>query len=162
MKNTYHGFSHLVPMWALNLWKRFMCPRGYHAFDEVYGIGHHCLSCDACGVCVSFYRVETEEESCQRVEREFERDNWGEPMDAELDAIANYIDDCMHRGEWHIIDAIFKAVKVEETPIDLLLSYLTMTWLAKEKLTEYESFISRIRVHLDNIGENTEELLKGL
>jgi hypothetical protein len=162
MKNEYHGFSHLVPMWALKLWKKFMCPKGYHAFDEVLGMGYHCLSCDACGISVYFYRAETQEESCQRVEREFRRDMWGEPMDIELDAIAAYIDDCMRRSEWHIIDAIFKSIEVEGTSIDLLLTYLTMTWVAKEHLKEYEHFIRRVRIHLDNMSENSEELLKGL
>lgn len=46
----YRGITHLVPSWLLGLWRRFMCPRERHAFDEVWSIGDHFLSCDACGL----------------------------------------------------------------------------------------------------------------
>ena len=40
--------------WVWNLWKKHMCPRGYHLFDEVRGANFDedeiDLSCDACGL----------------------------------------------------------------------------------------------------------------
>jgi hypothetical protein len=55
-------------VWALPLWKRVFCGRGWHLFDEVYGAcshntraacecaqcnGYqHALYCDACGLTV--------------------------------------------------------------------------------------------------------------
>jgi len=32
-----------------NLWKKFMCIRGYHLWDEVYSNKHY-LFCDACEI----------------------------------------------------------------------------------------------------------------
>lgn len=55
-------------MWSLNLWKRFMCSKGYHAFDEVLSV-EHVLSCDACGLSVGIKRIETEEQVCKRWEK---------------------------------------------------------------------------------------------
>ncbi len=51
----YYRCSHIVPMWALSIWKRVMCRHGFHCFDEVvsYGIRKkHYLSCDACDFCL--------------------------------------------------------------------------------------------------------------
>lgn len=55
---TYYGLTHMVPMWALGLWSRFMCKRNVHCFDEVWTIGSllpandHTMYCDACGLTV--------------------------------------------------------------------------------------------------------------
>ncbi len=46
------------------LWKKFMCPRNFHLFDEVLSIDHS-LSCDACGLQVKVDVIMTEEESCK-------------------------------------------------------------------------------------------------
>jgi hypothetical protein len=46
----YWGISYFVPFvfgLSYKLWERFMCPRGYHLLDEVFGVYHY-LSCDAC------------------------------------------------------------------------------------------------------------------
>lgn len=54
--------THLVPMWLLPLWRRLLCPRAWHAFDEVYSPSSpepRYLSCDACGLMVVISRVET-------------------------------------------------------------------------------------------------------
>jgi len=32
------------------LWKRFMCGRNRHLFDEVWSLDDHYLYCDACGL----------------------------------------------------------------------------------------------------------------
>lgn len=47
----YIGISYpsiLTGKLTQKLWKRFMCPRHYHLFDEVLSEGHY-LYCDACG-----------------------------------------------------------------------------------------------------------------
>ena len=36
-----------IPDFVYRLWKRFMCPRGYHLLDEVISTDHY-LACDAC------------------------------------------------------------------------------------------------------------------
>jgi len=47
------------------LWKKFLCLRNIHLFDECLGIDH-ILHCDACGLAVHIGFIETEEESCNR------------------------------------------------------------------------------------------------
>jgi len=50
-KNEYVGisypklFQNKLVQW---LWKKFMCPKGRHLLDEVWGIDEHYLYCDAC------------------------------------------------------------------------------------------------------------------
>ena len=48
----YHGFTHPVPMALLPLWKRWMCKRNVHAFDEVAWAYENYLICDACELMV--------------------------------------------------------------------------------------------------------------
>ena len=56
--SRYHGITHMVPYRALGLWRRLMCSRGVHAFDEVFhGEGNH-LSCDACHLHVDVVGVD--------------------------------------------------------------------------------------------------------
>lgn len=60
---TFHGITHPVPMWLLPLWRRFMCPRNYHLFDEVESMGgtpgqENYLSCDGCGLEVHINRID--------------------------------------------------------------------------------------------------------
>lgn len=67
--DRYYGMSHLhLPGWMVRLWKRFMCGRGYHLFDEVAtvvtedekqnGFMDHYLSCDACELSVEISRID--------------------------------------------------------------------------------------------------------
>jgi hypothetical protein len=44
----YYGYTHLIPMWMLRIWKAVCCPRGWHAWDEVSTASEHFLYCDAC------------------------------------------------------------------------------------------------------------------
>ena len=58
------NYLHITYFWLfrykfmLRLWKCFMCPRGCHLLDEVWGIWgedddpQHYLICDACGLAV--------------------------------------------------------------------------------------------------------------
>ena len=34
--------------WFYTLWRRVMCQRGYHLFDEIQRLDEHTLFCDAC------------------------------------------------------------------------------------------------------------------
>ena len=54
----YYGFTHFVPIRALGLWRRFMCPRGVHAFDEVFTMEGNYLHCDACELVVDIAAVD--------------------------------------------------------------------------------------------------------
>jgi len=47
------------------LWKRFLCPKGIHLFDEMLS-SEHVLVCDACNLQVHIAFVETCEEACER------------------------------------------------------------------------------------------------
>jgi len=64
---TYPGFLEWK-IWektVRRLWKRFLCTRNVHMFDEEAS-REHVLVCDACGLCVHIALIETEEESCIR------------------------------------------------------------------------------------------------
>lgn len=50
MKYKYRGISYpsfLSNTFILWFWRRFMCPRNYHLFDEVESDKHY-LVCDCC------------------------------------------------------------------------------------------------------------------
>ena len=45
----YYGLTHALPLWLLPLWKRIMCRKNIHVFDEMENSdGEHLLVCDAC------------------------------------------------------------------------------------------------------------------
>lgn len=53
MLDKWYGITYPVPVflqreWFWNLWKKYMCPRGWHLLDEVMSIDDHSLFCDAC------------------------------------------------------------------------------------------------------------------
>lgn len=47
------------PKWLLGLWRRFMCKREVHLFDEVASVDSHYLHCDACELMVHIESIET-------------------------------------------------------------------------------------------------------
>lgn len=47
------------------LWKKFLCPRHIHMFDEVASSEHY-LVCDVCNLAVHIALIETSEEGCAR------------------------------------------------------------------------------------------------
>ena len=61
--SAYFGITHGVPMWALGLWRRWLCVRNVHAFDEVAssgnGPGVNRLVCDACQLTVNIESIDT-------------------------------------------------------------------------------------------------------
>lgn len=47
----YNGYTHFWPFngkYFFKLWKRFLCKRGIHLWDEVYTGWEHYMICDAC------------------------------------------------------------------------------------------------------------------
>lgn len=60
--SEWGGITHFCPYWALGLWRRFLCRRDMHCFDEVMSSGgprNHFLSCDACNLMVWIDDIET-------------------------------------------------------------------------------------------------------
>lgn len=60
---TYPGFLSRWPFRAL--WRRFMCPKKMHLFDEVASSEHY-LVCDVCNLSVHIALIETSEQACAR------------------------------------------------------------------------------------------------
>jgi hypothetical protein len=58
--------------WIHRLWVNFMCPRGWHLFDECLSLESHSLFCDACGLDVvikgfrGFYKAPAPEDKHAR------------------------------------------------------------------------------------------------
>lgn len=53
MKDKWYGITYPVPEflqvnWFWNLWKKYMCPHGWHLLDECQSLESHTLFCDAC------------------------------------------------------------------------------------------------------------------
>jgi hypothetical protein len=54
-------------MWLLPMWKKFLCKKNIHCFDEVFSPYHqfgedhsrHYLSCDACDLIVDIKKIDT-------------------------------------------------------------------------------------------------------
>ena len=55
---AYHGITHPVPGWLLNLWRLIFCRRNCHAFDETSSDTMNYLHCDACGLMVHIESVD--------------------------------------------------------------------------------------------------------
>lgn len=60
---------------ARAVWKKFLCSKKMHLFDECASI-EHVLHCDACELSVHIALVETEEESCNRSDRSCYVETW--------------------------------------------------------------------------------------
>jgi hypothetical protein len=58
MKGISYPFGKIMPSWVGCLWKRVMCPRGYHLLDEVVTIDEHYLVCDACDMIIYIWDIE--------------------------------------------------------------------------------------------------------
>lgn len=50
------------------LWKKFLCPKHIHLFDETASI-EHTLDCSACELRVHIALIETSEEACDRARK---------------------------------------------------------------------------------------------
>lgn len=71
MSSPYMGITYsriLDNRLARWLWKKLMCPRHHHLFDEVWTVksedypDNHYLYCDACGLYVYISRIELEKD----------------------------------------------------------------------------------------------------
>ena len=51
--SEYQGITYPIPLFLQHgplyrIWRRFMCPHGWHLLDEVWSLEGHSLVCDAC------------------------------------------------------------------------------------------------------------------
>lgn len=66
MKTNYVGltypkiFSNKLARW---LWKRYLCSKNCHLFDECMSDSYHYLSCDACELAVHISHIESLEKA---------------------------------------------------------------------------------------------------
>lgn len=65
--SNYRGITHGLPTWSWLLWtwRKLLCARDIHMFDEVSSAGdeegwNHYLSCDACNLMVEIGRISDE------------------------------------------------------------------------------------------------------
>lgn len=73
--NSYVGITYPKflswKIWAKpinHLWKKFLCNRNIHLFDEVWSQEHY-LSCDACDLIVYIALIETLKKSLARIHK---------------------------------------------------------------------------------------------
>lgn len=46
--------------WIQRLWAKYLCPRGWHLWDEVLGACGHSLYCDACEISIAIGKEDCE------------------------------------------------------------------------------------------------------
>lgn len=57
--NCYQGYSYPALLSAfIPVWKRLLCSRGWHLWDEVWSVREHYLQCDACKTVLHISKVE--------------------------------------------------------------------------------------------------------
>ena len=58
--SPYFGITHKVPRVLFSWWRRRVCPKGWHVFDEIrrFGEEDHYLSCEACRLMVHIEAIE--------------------------------------------------------------------------------------------------------
>lgn len=62
-QSKYRGISYprfLQFDWLLSIWKRLMCSKEYHLFNECLSMKHY-LYCDACGLTIYIDNIKEEE-----------------------------------------------------------------------------------------------------
>lgn len=60
-KYNYYGITHpriLSCDFVIFLWKRFLCKRDFHLFDECKSSDYWCLHCDACELAVEIDHID--------------------------------------------------------------------------------------------------------
>lgn len=57
-----------------------------------------------------------------------------EATDFEIDAVYNLVDYLLIHGQFAAVDGMLENLRIDELPTDILLSYLTITWPASNKL----------------------------
>jgi len=69
-KHKYRMITHpkfLEMSFIKKLWKRFLCTKEIHMFDECLSLEHY-LYCDACGLSVHIGFIESEYDACLRAD----------------------------------------------------------------------------------------------
>ncbi len=57
---SYLIFEFMQSDFILNLWKKYLCPIGFHAFDEVQSSENHYLFCDGCNLSIAIDEEKSE------------------------------------------------------------------------------------------------------
>lgn len=83
-------------------------------------------------------------------------------IDSQIDVIIEEVELLLWAGKWDIIDEKLNLVNVELEPLDILLSWLSMTFVEKSKLKNYNSFFESVKKRIELDGEDSVELLRGL
>lgn len=85
-----------------------------------------------------------------------------DPSDYEIDCIFRYINDLHLKGQFQVTDAILKNLDIKKIHPTLLLSYLTISRLARHELKEYDNFFHKVEKYFVEIGKTDPRLLSGL
>jgi hypothetical protein len=83
-------------------------------------------------------------------------------LHASIDIIFDHVDDLHRQGEFYLVNEILKNIDVENTSMNVLISYLTITLCAKHKLEFRSEFFASVERSFNNKGINEKGLLDGL
>lgn len=79
-----------------------------------------------------------------------------------LDKIYDWIDDLLSRGEFERVDSILESVDISRLDTPSSLGFLTLTTRAKDRMPNRQALFERMRQDLDDKGEETAAILRGL
>ena len=86
-------------------------------------------------------------------------------IDKRIDEIYNYIDDLMLAHQFEDVDKVLRAVDTENEPINILITYLTVSLPLRDRLARrdlYDRILRRITIQDNLEGERIYGLLSGL
>lgn len=82
-------------------------------------------------------------------------------MEGELDKIFNSIDDLLLKHEFRKVNEMLKGIVVENTPTVSLITYLTATHPAKDKLEYRPEFYDKVKQTIQSRTKDYQALLRG-
>lgn len=83
-------------------------------------------------------------------------------IDTALDLIYDKIDDLFHARKFEEVDSLLGKIDIRNSPLDILLGYLTATLPAKSRLPSRAKFFHDVEAFLRETGRMEEGLLSGL
>jgi hypothetical protein len=80
----------------------------------------------------------------------------------QLDLMVDLLDDHLLAGDFSKVDEEFRTCEIKYLHATVLLAMLTISHVAKDKLSYYEEFYMNVEDELMDRGVDAKELLKGL
>lgn len=86
----------------------------------------------------------------------------GDCIDAKIDAIYHDVDELLRLDKFATVDALLQDIDPTTRPIIETLAYISISYVAREKLPAWRPLVKRARAHLEKVDpERVDALLMG-